>query len=160
VLLCHGDRRAAVVQRAEAGSDSGGAVAASTFSAGRPRFVGVPGYGISQFRKDLNRFTFLLGGNDSEPLLQPDERYPEPPTNLAAQDGWVSAAEQRQHGLSARGLPAGLQCAKRLSAATITMGCGWTRSRIGHGTGVTDESRPMPRSNRGKHTVTGWSATR
>ena len=34
-------------------------------------FVGHPAYGISQLRMDLDRFTFLLGGNDGEPLFQP-----------------------------------------------------------------------------------------
>ena len=30
-------------------------------------FVGHPAYGISQLRMDLDRFTFLLGGNDGGP---------------------------------------------------------------------------------------------
>ena len=34
-------------------------------------FVGHPAYGLPQLRNDLNRFTFLLGGNDGEPLFQP-----------------------------------------------------------------------------------------
>jgi hypothetical protein len=34
-------------------------------------FVGHPAYGISQLRSDLDRFTFLLGGNDGEPLFEP-----------------------------------------------------------------------------------------
>jgi hypothetical protein len=33
-------------------------------------FTGSPAYGICQLRNDLNRFTFLLGGNDGEPLFQ------------------------------------------------------------------------------------------
>jgi hypothetical protein len=38
------------------------------------RFVGHPAYGISQLCTDLDRFTFLLGGNDGEPLFNPDPR--------------------------------------------------------------------------------------
>ena len=38
------------------------------------RFVGTPGYHLSQLRADLDRFTFLLGGNDGEPLFQPNPR--------------------------------------------------------------------------------------
>jgi hypothetical protein len=34
-------------------------------------FVGHPAYGISQLRQDLERFVFLLGGSDGEPLLGP-----------------------------------------------------------------------------------------
>ena len=34
-------------------------------------FVGHPAYGLPQLRGDLDRFTFLLGGNDGEPLFQP-----------------------------------------------------------------------------------------
>jgi hypothetical protein len=34
-------------------------------------FVGHPGYGIAQLRQDLDRFVFLLGGNDGEPLFGP-----------------------------------------------------------------------------------------
>jgi hypothetical protein len=37
-------------------------------------FVGHPAYGISQLRLDLNRFIFLLGGNDGEQLFQPSRR--------------------------------------------------------------------------------------
>jgi hypothetical protein len=36
------------------------------------RFVGHPSYNANQQRLDLNRFTFLLGGNDGEPLFNPD----------------------------------------------------------------------------------------
>ena len=32
-------------------------------------FVGHPAYGIAQLRQDLNRFTFLLGGDDGESLF-------------------------------------------------------------------------------------------
>jgi hypothetical protein len=32
-------------------------------------FVGHPAYGISQLRQDLERFVFLLGGSDGEPLF-------------------------------------------------------------------------------------------
>ncbi|HEV8279868.1 MAG TPA: hypothetical protein VGQ26_29840 [Streptosporangiaceae bacterium] len=35
------------------------------------RFVGHPAYGITQLRADLDRFTFLLGGSDGEPLFGP-----------------------------------------------------------------------------------------
>jgi hypothetical protein len=41
---------------------------------GRPaaslaEFVGYPAYRIQQLRADLDRFTFLLGGSDGEPLF-------------------------------------------------------------------------------------------
>jgi hypothetical protein len=32
-------------------------------------FVGHPSYGIGQLRQDLERFAFLLGGSDGEPLF-------------------------------------------------------------------------------------------
>ena len=32
-------------------------------------FVGHPAYGTAQLRQDLNRFIFLLGGDDGEPLF-------------------------------------------------------------------------------------------
>jgi len=35
------------------------------------RFVGGPGYDLDKLRGDLDRFTFLLRGNDGEPLFQP-----------------------------------------------------------------------------------------
>jgi hypothetical protein len=35
------------------------------------RFVGTRGYNLPQLRTDLDRFTFLLGGNDGETLFQP-----------------------------------------------------------------------------------------
>lgn len=38
------------------------------------RFVGNPAYGLDDLRHDLNRFIFLLGGNDGEPLFQPGHR--------------------------------------------------------------------------------------
>jgi hypothetical protein len=34
-------------------------------------FVGHPAYGLAQLRQDLERFVFLLGGTDSEPLFGP-----------------------------------------------------------------------------------------
>ena len=37
-------------------------------------FVGNRGYDLAQLRNDLDRFTFLLGGNDGEPFHQPDPR--------------------------------------------------------------------------------------
>ena len=35
-------------------------------------FVGHPAYSTAQLRQDLNRFTFLLGGDDGEALFGPD----------------------------------------------------------------------------------------
>ena len=32
-------------------------------------FVGHPAYGLQQLHDDLERFAFLLGGNDGEPLF-------------------------------------------------------------------------------------------
>jgi hypothetical protein len=34
-------------------------------------FVGHPRYNISQLHQDLERFAFLLGGSDGEPLFGP-----------------------------------------------------------------------------------------
>jgi hypothetical protein len=34
-------------------------------------YAGHPAYGLEQLRSDLDRFAFLLGGNDGEPLFQP-----------------------------------------------------------------------------------------
>ena len=34
-------------------------------------FIGHPAYGTAQLRQDLERFVFLLGGNDGEPLFAP-----------------------------------------------------------------------------------------
>jgi hypothetical protein len=34
-------------------------------------FAGNPAYGISELRNDLERFVFLLGGSDGEPLFGP-----------------------------------------------------------------------------------------
>lgn len=36
------------------------------------RFVGTDAYGVAGLRGDLDRFTFLLGGSDGEPLFGPD----------------------------------------------------------------------------------------
>ncbi len=36
------------------------------------QFVGHPAYNLSELRQDLNRFTFLLGGDDGEALFGPD----------------------------------------------------------------------------------------
>lgn len=36
------------------------------------RFVGARAYGVDQLRADLDRFAFLLGGNDGERLFNPD----------------------------------------------------------------------------------------
>jgi hypothetical protein len=38
------------------------------------RFVGTPGYTLNQLCSDLDRFTFLLGGNDGETLFTPEHR--------------------------------------------------------------------------------------
>jgi hypothetical protein len=35
------------------------------------QFVGHPAYGLPQLRGDLDRFIFLLGGSDGEPLFGP-----------------------------------------------------------------------------------------
>ena len=35
------------------------------------QFVGHPAYGFAQLRQDLERFVFLLGGSDGEPLFGP-----------------------------------------------------------------------------------------
>ena len=35
------------------------------------QFVGHPAYGLPQLRSDLERFVFLLGGSDGEPLFGP-----------------------------------------------------------------------------------------
>ena len=37
-------------------------------------FTGTPAYGTSQLRTDLDRFTFLLGGSDGEPLFGPGQQ--------------------------------------------------------------------------------------
>jgi hypothetical protein len=34
-------------------------------------YVGHPAYGTTHLQQDLHRFTFLLGGNDGEPLFEP-----------------------------------------------------------------------------------------
>jgi len=34
-------------------------------------FVGHPAYGLDELRSDLERFVFLLGGSDGEPLFGP-----------------------------------------------------------------------------------------
>jgi hypothetical protein len=34
-------------------------------------FIGHPAYGVNQLLADIDRFTFLLGGNDGEPLFNP-----------------------------------------------------------------------------------------
>ena len=36
------------------------------------QFVGHPAYGTAQLRQDLDRFVFLLGGDDGEALFGPD----------------------------------------------------------------------------------------
>ena len=37
-------------------------------------FASHPAYGTGQLRGDLNRFTFLLGGSDGEPLFGPEQQ--------------------------------------------------------------------------------------
>ena len=37
-------------------------------------FAGNRAYHTRQLQNDLDRFTFLLGGNDGEPLLQPGQQ--------------------------------------------------------------------------------------
>ena len=37
-------------------------------------FTGNPAYRLHQLRTDLHRFAFLLGGNDGEPLFNPEPR--------------------------------------------------------------------------------------
>jgi hypothetical protein len=41
-------------------------------------FVGHPAYNTAQLRQDLNRFTFLLGGDDGESLFGPDRAGEDP----------------------------------------------------------------------------------
>jgi hypothetical protein len=36
-------------------------------------YVGHPAYGTTHLQQDLDRFTFLLGGNDGEPLFEPGQ---------------------------------------------------------------------------------------
>ncbi len=43
----------------------------ATLGASPGRFIGHPAYGTDELRRDLDRFTFLLGGNDGEPLFKP-----------------------------------------------------------------------------------------
>jgi hypothetical protein len=44
---------------------------ASGLGASLEEFAGNPAYDISQLRGDLERFIFLLGGSDGEPLFGP-----------------------------------------------------------------------------------------
>ena len=41
-------------------------------SASLEDFAGNPACGAAQLRKDLDRFTFQLGGNDGKPLFGPE----------------------------------------------------------------------------------------
>jgi hypothetical protein len=43
----------------------------SRLSASLGEFAGHPAYGTAQLHQDLDRFIFLLGGNDGEPLFDP-----------------------------------------------------------------------------------------
>jgi hypothetical protein len=38
--------------------------------------VGHPAYGLAHLRQDLERFVFLLGGSDGEPLFGPGQGFP------------------------------------------------------------------------------------
>jgi hypothetical protein len=40
-------------------------------SASLAQFAGHPAYGLAQLHQDLERFAFLLGGSDGEPLFGP-----------------------------------------------------------------------------------------
>jgi hypothetical protein len=44
----------------------------ATLSPSLLAYVGHPAYGLDHLRDDLNRFAFLLGGNDGEPLFGSD----------------------------------------------------------------------------------------
>ena len=46
----------------------------ATLSTSLTRFTGHPGYNLTHLRNDLHRLTFLLGGNDGQPLFQPDQQ--------------------------------------------------------------------------------------
>jgi hypothetical protein len=41
-------------------------------------YVGHPAYNVGELRQDLDRFTFLLGGDDGESLFGPDMAEPGP----------------------------------------------------------------------------------
>jgi hypothetical protein len=43
----------------------------ASLAASLEQFVGHPAYGLPQLRQDLERFVFLLGGNDGEQLFGP-----------------------------------------------------------------------------------------
>jgi hypothetical protein len=45
--------------------------APARLAASLEEFVGNPAYGIAQLHQDLERFVFLLGGSDGEPLFGP-----------------------------------------------------------------------------------------
>ncbi len=53
------------------------------------QFVGHPAYGTVQLRQDLDRFVFLLGGDDGESLFGPDPADEDPCT--ATQGGYPAA---------------------------------------------------------------------
>ena len=46
----------------------------SRLAASLEEFVGHPAYGTAQLRQDLERFVFLLGGSDGEPLFGPAQQ--------------------------------------------------------------------------------------
>jgi hypothetical protein len=45
----------------------------ATLSPSLLAYVGHPAYGLDALRCDLDRFAFLLGGNDGEYLFEPDQ---------------------------------------------------------------------------------------
>ena len=60
------------VRRAELRMQSSTFRHAVRLGASLAEFVGHRAYGTAQLRQDLNRFTFLLGGDDGEALFGPD----------------------------------------------------------------------------------------
>ncbi len=44
---------------------------ADTLDTSLTHYLGHPTYGLNQLQQDLHRFTFLLRGNDGEPLFNP-----------------------------------------------------------------------------------------
>ena len=46
----------------------------TTLDASLTRYTGTSAYNASTLRNDLDRFTFLLGGNDGEALFQPGQQ--------------------------------------------------------------------------------------
>ena len=63
-------------------------------------FIGHPAYGPDALRADLDRFTFLLGGNDGEFLLGDDPDLPLRLRSKLANKITGPAAERGQNSLS------------------------------------------------------------